>query len=253
MMDIRTKLVMLFLVTFLSVSAHVSAQSAPSPLPTSTPTRTNITAALEKAGQFTFFIRLLKSTLVGDQLNSQINSKSNQGFTIFAPTDNSFSNLPPGTLNSLSDQQKIQLIQFHVLPTVISLSQFQTVSNPVTTQAGDSSEDHFPLNVSTSGNQVNLTTGVNTARIDNTILSGSKVVIYQVDQVLLPAAMFQSSAPAPAPAKPEKAFSAAAADTPTSSNGATVDTSAGIPLRLHPVTIGSYIAVAVAAFLALLY
>ncbi|KAJ6316310.1 hypothetical protein OIU78_019570 [Salix suchowensis] len=52
------------------------------------------------------------------------------------------------------------------------MSNFQTVSNPLRTQAGNSADGEFPLNVTTSGNQVNITTG--------------------------------APAPAPAPSKPEK-------------------------------------------------
>lgn len=67
-----------------------------------------------KAGQFTTLIRLIKVTQVGDQINTQLNN-SNQGMTVFVPTDNAFYGLKSGTINSLSVQQQIQLVQFHVL------------------------------------------------------------------------------------------------------------------------------------------
>ncbi|KAF5750368.1 fasciclin-like AGP 11 [Tripterygium wilfordii] len=160
---------------------------------------TNITAVLEKAGQFTTLTRLLKATQMADQINTQLNN-SNQGLTIFAPTDNAFASLKSGTLNSLSDQQKVQLVQFHVLPNLYSTSQFQTVSNPLRTQAGNSGNGEFPLNVTTSGNnQVNISTGVNTATVANTIYTDSQLAVYQVDQVLLPLDIFGVQAPAPAP------------------------------------------------------
>uniref|UniRef100_A0A2N9HVN2 FAS1 domain-containing protein n=1 Tax=Fagus sylvatica TaxID=28930 RepID=A0A2N9HVN2_FAGSY len=98
----------------------------------------DITKILGKAGGFSVFIRLLKSTGVSDQIYGQLNN-SNNGFTIFAPTDAAFSNLKPGTINSLSDLQKTQLLQFHILNTVVTLSNFQTLSNPVPTEAGDTS------------------------------------------------------------------------------------------------------------------
>lgn len=175
---------------------------APAPAPAGP---TNITAVLTKAGQFTTFIRLLETTQVGDQINTQLNN-SNQGLTIFAPTDNAFSNLKPGMLNSLTDQQKVQLVQFHILPNFLSLSQFQTASNPLRTQAGNSNNGEFPLNVTTSGNQVNITTGVVNTTVSNSIYSDGQLAVYQVDQVLLPLEFFQSPAPAPAPVegKPKK-------------------------------------------------
>uniref|UniRef100_A0A7N2KNJ0 FAS1 domain-containing protein n=1 Tax=Quercus lobata TaxID=97700 RepID=A0A7N2KNJ0_QUELO len=98
----------------------------------------DVTKILGKAGGFSVFIRLLKSTGVSDQLYGQLNN-SNNGFTIFAPTDAAFSSLKAGTINSLSDLQKTQLVQFHILNTVVTLSNFQTLSNPVPTEAGDTS------------------------------------------------------------------------------------------------------------------
>ncbi|CAN4100893.1 unnamed protein product [Withania somnifera] len=165
--------------------------SAPAPAPSGP---ANITKILEKAGQFTTFIRLLKTTQAGDQINTQLNN-SKQGMTVFAPTDNAFSSLTAGTLNTLSPQQQVQLVQFHVLPTFISMSQFQTVSNPLRTQAGDTSPGDFPLNVTTSGNQVNVSTGVVDATVANTVYT----------DVLQPMSIFASPSPdtAPAPA-PEK-------------------------------------------------
>ncbi|KAL1193225.1 Fasciclin-like arabinogalactan protein 11 [Cardamine amara subsp. amara] len=183
---------------FFLVFATTNGQ-APAPTPSGP---TNITAILEKAGQYTTFIRLLKSTQASDQINTQLNSSSSNGLTVFAPTDNAFNSLKSGTLNSLSDQQKVQLVQFHVLPNLLTMPQFQTVSNPLRTQAGDGQNGKFPLNITSSGNQVNITTGVVSATVANSVYSDKQLAIYQVDQVLLPLAMFgSSSAPAPAPEK----------------------------------------------------
>lgn len=72
----------------------------------------SITKILEKAGQFTMLLKLMKSTGVGNQINAQLNN-SNNGLTVFAPTDNAFGNLPSGTLNSLSNEQQVhQLFGF---------------------------------------------------------------------------------------------------------------------------------------------
>jgi uncharacterized surface protein with fasciclin (FAS1) repeats len=163
----------------------ISAQTAVSPAPAGP---LNITKVLEKAGQFTTFIKLLKATQVSDRINSQLNN-SNQGLTIFAPTDNAFSSLKSGTLNSISTQNQLQLLQFHILPTLYTISQFQTASNPLHTQAGNSDDGEYPLNVTTSGNQVNVTTGVIDTTVSNTIYSDSQLAVYQVDQVLLPMAL----------------------------------------------------------------
>ncbi|KAG2690196.1 hypothetical protein I3760_09G176100 [Carya illinoinensis] len=226
---------------------HCTTTSAQSQAPTpSGPV--NITGILEKAGQFSTFIRLLRSTQEADQINTQLNN-SNQGLTIFAPTDNAFSNLKSGTLNSLTDEQKVQLVQFHILPSFFSISQFQTVSNPLRTQAGNSDNGQFPLNVTTSGNQVNVTTGVVDATVANTIYTNSQLAVYQVDQVLRPLAIFgtPTAAPAPAPSssKPEKRISGS--DAPSgSSDDASVNTSEATAPN-HPATAAISIGVAVSA------
>ncbi|XP_057779111.1 fasciclin-like arabinogalactan protein 11 [Salvia miltiorrhiza] len=194
-----------------------SPAAAPSPAPAGP---TNVTAILEKAGQFGTFIRLLQNTKVADQINTQLNS-SKQGVTIFAPTDSSFSNLKAGTLNSFSDEQKVELMQFHVLPSVFSPSQFQTASNPMRTQAGGS-QGSYPLNVTASGNQVNITTGVTNATVAGTVYTDAQLAVYQVDHVLLPLSFFTTLSPAPSPSKPGKA--APAPDSPPGSD-ATPDSS----------------------------
>ncbi|KAJ6952834.1 hypothetical protein NC653_041849 [Populus alba x Populus x berolinensis] len=100
--------------------------------PAATPTQaaashgiTNVTKILEKAGHFTIFIRLLRSTQEENHLFSALNDSST-GLAIFAPTDNAFLELKSGTLNTLSDGDKSELVKFHVIPTFLSPSQFQT-------------------------------------------------------------------------------------------------------------------------------
>lgn len=221
-------------------STTTSAQS-----PTASPTLPrgplNISAILEKGGQFTFFIRLLGSTGLDSQINTQLKN-SNQGMTVFAPTDNAFSNLKVGTLNALTDEQKIKLVQFHLLPTMMSMSQFQTATNPIRTQAGDSGDGEFPLNIMSSGNSVNLTTGVNTATVSNTVFNGRNLAVYQVDSVLLPAQYFGTPAPAPAPSMDDKDVPVATpkASTSTSATNA-VDTS-GAERAFLPFGVGVFAA-----------
>ncbi|KAG6485879.1 fasciclin-like arabinogalactan protein 11 [Zingiber officinale] len=171
-------------------------QLAEAPGPAGPP---NITAIFEKAGQFGTFMRLLRSTHVGDQITNQLNNSIN-GITIFAPNDDAFSSLPPGTINSLTDQQQVALIQFHELPYLVSLAQFQTISNPVRTQAGDVNNGRYPLNVTAIGDQVNISTGIIKTTIAHTVYSDDQLVVYEVDNVLLPIEIFGPPAPAAAPA-----------------------------------------------------
>ncbi|XP_040993541.1 fasciclin-like arabinogalactan protein 12 [Juglans microcarpa x Juglans regia] len=205
--------------TTLAQPAQAPALPASAPLtqpPTTSSPASNvdITKILQGAGEFTILIRLLKRTAVADQIKGQL-KKSNNGFTLFAPTDTAFSNLRSGTLNSLNDEDKIRLIQFHTLPSFYSLSNFETVSNPVRTQAGDSTPGEYPLNVTSMGNQVNISTGVVNASVSGTVYSDNRLAVYRVDKVLLPMDLFVAktpiAAPAPAPTKPKAKKKKAAA------------------------------------------
>lgn len=196
----------------LSCSTTLAQAPALAPAPSGP---TNVTKILEKAGQFTLFIRLLKSTQVANQLLGQLNN-SNNGMTVFAPTDNAFSSLKSGTLNSLTDEQKVELVQFHIVPTYLTSSQFQTISNPLRTQAGDSGDGKFPLNITTSGNSVNITTGLTNTSVSGTIYTDGQLAVYQIDQVLQPLQIFapRPPAPAPAPAKSKNKKATTVADSP---------------------------------------
>ncbi|KAF5470684.1 hypothetical protein F2P56_011181 [Juglans regia] len=203
--------------------AKAPAQSAQIPVQKGP---TDVVKILEKAKGYSVFIRLLKSTGLAGQLYGQLNN-SNVGFTIFAPTDGAFSSLKAGTINSLSDLQKTQLIQFHILNTVVTLSNFQTLSNPVPTEAGDTSAGEFPLNVTTAGNQVNISTGLVNATLGGTIYSDNQLIMYRVDKVLLPLDIFvpktkKAAAPAATLAKPNG--TADAADSPSGGDAAGVGT-----------------------------
>ncbi|KAE8037327.1 hypothetical protein FH972_009921 [Carpinus fangiana] len=219
----------------------VQSAKAPAP-PALVPVQkgpTDVTKILEKAHGYSVFVRLLKSTGVAKQLYRQLNS-SNNGFTIFAPIDSGFSNLKPGTINSLTDLQMTQLIQFHILNTVVALSNFQTLSNPVPTEAGDVSAGAFPLNITTARNQVNISTGLVNTTLGGTVYSDDQLVIYHVSKVLLPLDIFNpkpkpkkaaAEAPTPTASKPKTTKE----DAPVSPSGAitTVDEAAAVSLSMH--------------------
>ncbi|KAG2690197.1 hypothetical protein I3760_09G176200 [Carya illinoinensis] len=194
---------LLFLVFFILHCTTTSAQSpAESPAPSGP---ANIIAILKKAGHFATFIRLLRNTDMGEQLNGQL-KKSNLGRTVFVPTDSSFSSLKLGTLNALTDKQELQLVQFHILPDFYSELQLQTATNPVHTLAGDSNAGHFQLNVTAAtaaGKEVNITTGAVSTTVEKTIYTDDHLAVYQVGAVLLPLELFGAAA-SPTASKPEK-------------------------------------------------
>jgi len=187
--------------------AVVPAALAQAPGPSAAPSGPlNVTAILEKGGQYTTFIRLMKETQQDTQLNSQLNSSfGNNGgdYTVFAPTDNAFNNLKPGTLNSLTQQQQVSLVQGHILPSFYSMDSFQTASNPVRTQASGR-DGPYTLNItSDTNNQVNVSSGVVDVRINNALYSAKPLAVYSVDKVLLPMELFGAKAPAAAPTASE--------------------------------------------------
>lgn len=201
----------LLALVFFSFTTFALALSPPSPTlapyqpplqsPTSSPSPTSPTPSLvtilQKFGYFTALIRLLKATSMDAQVDSLI--KAANGVTFFAPTDAAFSKLKSGTLNSFSTQQQVELLQFHVISSFLSTSQFQTVSNPIFTLADGSNDGKFPLNITINGGEIDLSTGVNNGTITNTLYSKNQLAVYQVDRVLLPRKLFLPSLTAKAP------------------------------------------------------
>ncbi|KAJ1690794.1 hypothetical protein LUZ63_014949 [Rhynchospora breviuscula] len=208
----------LILTTFLFLTTHAkTAPVAPGP----TPEPLNLTAILVKGSQYSTFLRLLKETQVSTQIASQLNS-SFDGLTIFAPTDNAFNQLKAGTLNTLTSQEQVELVLYHVLPRFYSLNTFQTASNPINTQASGS-DGVYKMNVTTSSNQLNVSTGINDAPVSSVLYSDFPLAVYSVDDVLKPEELFgvkpPAAAPAPLPAKKKakKGPTSATAAVPSSS------------------------------------
>ncbi|XP_066363659.1 fasciclin-like arabinogalactan protein 11 [Miscanthus floridulus] len=198
-----TSLLAAALAAFLALTA-VPAVLCQAPGPAAPKGPPNVTAILEKGGQYTTFIRLMKSTQQDTQLNSQLNNSFGSGYTVFAPTDNAFASLKPGTLNKLSQQEQVSLVQFHVLPEFYSLNSFETASNPIRTQASGS-DGPYTLNITADSNsQVNVSTGVVATRLGTALRATQPLAVYSVDTVLLPNELFGVKPPVSAPPAPSK-------------------------------------------------
>ncbi|XP_022762181.1 LOW QUALITY PROTEIN: fasciclin-like arabinogalactan protein 6 [Durio zibethinus] len=178
----------------------------------------NFTGILDKNGQYTNFLRLLADTQVGSQIQNQLNSTS-EGFTVFAPTDNAFNNLKAGTINSLDEQQKVQLVLYHVLPKYYSLNDLEFVSNPVRTQATGQDGRVFGLNFTGQNNQINVSTGIVETQINNALTQQKPLAVYQVDKVLLPVEFYEANSPAAAPSPATKKSSAGSNSTTSTADG----------------------------------
>ncbi|RLM78360.1 fasciclin-like arabinogalactan protein 6 [Panicum miliaceum] len=179
----------LLLLPFLFAAAADDAAPGPSP----PGGELNLTSILESGGQYSTLLRLLQATRITEQLTSQLKN-SYDGLTCFALNDNAFTKLKTGTLNGLTDQQKIQLLLYHVLP-----------RNPLPTEAsGPGGMYSVNVTTTTTSHLVNMTMGVVDVPISSTVSAKFPLAVYSVDDVLLPEQLFGTShkgkASAPAPA-----------------------------------------------------
>lgn len=104
-----------------------------------------------------------------------INPKSTTKYTIFAPTNGAFAQLPVGTVGTMTAEEKKRLIQYHVVsgraidPSAITSGQIEALSRDM-------------LNFSFSANKIPM---VNSA-IVITEYHGTNGVVVVIDNVLLP-------------------------------------------------------------------
>jgi uncharacterized surface protein with fasciclin (FAS1) repeats len=110
---------------------------------------------------------------------------SGQGpFTVFAPTDAAFAELPAGTLDTLlqpaNQDQLAALLTYHVVPAEVMAANVQ--AGQVTTV------NTAPFTVALDGGNVAISDGQgNQANVIKTDIDASNGVIHAIDAVLLPA------------------------------------------------------------------
>lgn len=158
---------------------------------------TDVNKAL-KDDQFSEFKQLLHDTRVDTQINAQLTDSYN-GLTIFAPTNAAFDKLKAGVLNGLSPQDQIQLVLYCVLPRFYSLSMLGTLDGKVNTQ-GSGHSGPYTYDIKRAGNNVNVSTGVNSMLLGSPVSKDFPLAVYPVDKVPLPYALFGPKPPTPAPA-----------------------------------------------------
>jgi uncharacterized surface protein with fasciclin (FAS1) repeats len=133
----------------------------------------------------------LVAAVVGGDLVDTLSSPG--PFTVFAPTNDAFAKLPPGTLDALmkpeNKDQLVDILTYHVLPEEVKagdLDSFQAV----TTVEGK------PLHAVSWGGKVQVGPSLSSlSTVTSADNSASNGVVHIIDQVLLPPA-----APAPSPA-----------------------------------------------------
>ncbi|KAK3138004.1 hypothetical protein QOZ80_5AG0363220 [Eleusine coracana subsp. coracana] len=179
------------------------AKPAPGPAAADAADSGSPTADLTKAlggysGQYSKFLQLLHDTRVDDQIKAQLTDSYN-GLTVFAPTNAAFDKLKSGTLNGLSNQDQIQLVLYCVLPRFYSLPMLGSLNGKVNTQ-GSGHEGPYKYEIKRAGDNVNVSTGVNSMLLGTPLSKEFPLAVYPVDKVPLPYEMFGPKAPTPAPA-----------------------------------------------------
>jgi uncharacterized surface protein with fasciclin (FAS1) repeats len=125
------------------------------------------------AGQFKTLASALDAAGLVDTL------KGDGPFTVFAPTDEAFSKLPPGTLEDLlkpeNKDQLVAILTYHVVPgkveaaEVVKLDEAKTVNGKM-------------VDIKVEGD----TAMVNNAKVTKTDVPASNGVIHVIDTVILP-------------------------------------------------------------------
>ncbi|KAM3697056.1 hypothetical protein ACB098_06G085400 [Castanea mollissima] len=206
-------------------SPLISPTPTPSPAPAPAPEYVNLTDLLTVAGPFQTFLNYLQSTKVIDTFQNQANN-TQEGVTIFVPTNSAFSSLKKPSLSNLTQDQLKSLILFHGLPHFYSLADFKNLTqlSPVPTFAGG----QYTLNFTDASGVARISSGWSNTKVSSSVHSTDPVAIYQVDKVLLPEAIFGTDIP-PTPAPAPSPDIAPAADTPSGATNGGKSSSASSP------------------------
>lgn len=130
------------------------------------------------AGKFTTLLNALKAASLTETLSAP------GPFTVFAPTDEAFNRLAPGTLNALlKDSKKLKsLLTYHVVPGKIASKDLKP---------GDiKTVESTSLTATVKGSEVS----VNDAKIVQRDIEASNGVIHAIDAVIMPKGMMLAAA-----------------------------------------------------------
>ena len=136
------------------------------------PAKPAITQVAKQAGVFNTLLAALDAADLYGTLTGR------GPFTVFAPTDEAFAKLPPGTVEALlADPMRLkQILLYHVVAGEVPASQVVTMTS-VTTLNGQS------VSISVSGGDVYLN---GTTKVVQTDVMARNGIIHVIDSVLLP-------------------------------------------------------------------
>ncbi|XP_068642272.1 fasciclin-like arabinogalactan protein 4 [Aristolochia californica] len=152
--------------------------------------RLNITRILSDAKNFNVAAGMLLASGVVEEFEDD---EHGAGITIFAPTDDAFSYLPPAeNLQSLSANTKSVVLKFHVLHSYYPLGSLESIVNPVqpTLATEDMGAGRYTLNITRVNGSVAIDTGIVQAEITQTVFDQNPVAVFAVSRVLLPREVF---------------------------------------------------------------
>lgn len=173
----RTKV--LFISTLLSLAVVGCAKDAPEASNTTPVTRAamqtgpDIVEVAAGAGQFNTLVAAIKAADLVETLQSP------GPFTVFAPTDEAFAKLPPGTLDTLllpeNKAKLVQILTYHVVPGKVTAADVAQLDSAATVEG-----QSVTISATDSGVRVN---DANVIKVD---VMASNGVIHVIDAVLLP-------------------------------------------------------------------
>lgn len=132
----------------------------------------SIVEVASSAGSFNTLTQAIEAAGLTDTLSQD------GSYTVFAPTDEAFNQLPEGTLDQLllPENQELlrQILTYHVVPQEVTSAEIQP--GEVSTVEGS------PVNLQVDGGSVM----VNDAMVTQPDIKASNGVIHAIDQVILP-------------------------------------------------------------------
>ena len=170
-----TALVLSLLLSGCGSRSTPTPTSAPTPTPTPTPAPADLVETASRAGELTTFLAAVQAADLVEKLQSP------GPFTVFAPTDAAFADLPAGLLERLlSDPggDLTDLLIFHMVADRLTADQLSD-GQQLTTILDD------PLTVAKEGDMLRI----NDAATVTANISATNGVLYVIDAVLLPPGM----------------------------------------------------------------
>jgi uncharacterized surface protein with fasciclin (FAS1) repeats len=162
-----------------STSSSPTAEATPPPVADSPASTETITEVVAGNPEFSTLLAAVEAAGLTETLSG------NGPFTVFAPTDAAFAELPAETLDTLlqpaNKDQLAAILTYHVVPAEVMAADVQAGEVPTVNSA--------PFTVALDGQAVEITDGQgNQANVIETDIEAANGVIHVIDAVLLPAA-----------------------------------------------------------------